>query len=324
MLFGSYEVDLKTNERREGMAAKTDKIWMNGEFVDWDQANVHILTHTLHYGLGAFEGIRCYKCDDGRTAVFRLPEHIDRLFDSAHVGLMKIPFARGEIVEACLEALRINKLEEGYIRPLVFIGAGDERGLYVEKNPISVAIIVWPWGAYLGEEGLRKGIHAKTSSFTRHHPNAMMTKAKLCGNYINSILAKKEAKSAGYEEAIMLDPEGYVSEASGENIFIIRKGIVKTPPPTTILPGITRDTVFQLIHDEGGSVTEERFTRDELYMADEAFFTGTAAEITPIRRVDERDIGTGLAGEFALSIQSKYFDVVRGRADAYTHWLSYV
>ncbi len=305
------------------MIKKVDVIWMDGKLVGWDSAQIHVLTHTLHYGLGVFEGIRCYLCHDGNSAVFKLQEHAERLFDSALISQMTIPYSRDEICQAILETLRANKLKEAYIRPIIFIGDG-EMGLYVKDYPVRVSIACWPWGAYLGEEGLQKGIRAKIASYTRHHVNVSMTKAKICGNYVNSILAKKEVTAAGYDEAILLDTEGYVCEASGENIFIIKKGILKTPPPTSILKGITRDAVITLARDANINIIEQRFTRDELYTADEAFFTGTAAEITPIREVDDRTIGKGKRGPVTEQIQNTFFDIVQGKNERYKNWLTYL
>ena len=252
-----------------------------------------------------------------------MKEHVDRLFDSALISQMTIPYSREEISQAVIEILKVNKLSEGYIRPIVFIGDGA-MGLYVKEYPVKVAIACWPWGAYLGEEGLQKGIRAKISSFTRHHVNVSMTKAKICGNYVNSILAKKEVTAAGYDEAILLDTEGYICEASGENIFIVKQGVIKTTPPTSILNGITRDTIVTIAADKGMKVVEQRFTRDELYAADEAFFTGTAAEITPIREVDDRTIGRGGRGPITESIQSTFFDTVAGKEEQYKEWLYYL
>jgi branched-chain amino acid aminotransferase len=305
------------------MDAKTDKIWLDGKFVDWDKAQIHLLTHTLHYGWGVFEGIRCYHCHDGSSAIFRLKEHVDRLFGSAHIVGIKIPFTKEEISAAILETFRINKLKEGYIRPIVFVGDG-EMGIYVKKVDVRVGIAVWSWGAYLGDEGLAKGIRAKVSSFTRLQVNSQMTKAKVCGNYVNSILAKREIIAAGYDEAILLDTEGYVSEASGENIFMVKNGTIKTSPLTSILPGITRDSVITIAKDKKYSIIEERFTRDELYLADEAFFSGTAAEITPIREVDERQIGPGHPGPVTKDIQATFFDTVKGKIKTYKQWLAYI
>jgi len=304
------------------MVQKTDKIWFDGKLVPWDEANVHVLTHTLHYGVGVFEGIRSYKTVDGKSAVFRLPEHVERLFDSAAIMEMKVPYSEDIVNKAIVETLTVNGLSEGYIRPLIFIGDGV-MGVHPGKNPIRVAIATWAWGAYLGEEALRKGIRIKTSTFTRHHVNVMMTKAKVCGNYVNSVLAKVEALADGYDEALMLDTAGYVSEGSGENVFIVRKGIIKTPPLTSILAGITRETVIELAQSMGYQVVEERFTRDEMYSADEAFFTGTAAELTPIREVDRRRIGKGEAGPVTLNLQKEYFKVVTGANPDYTKYLTY-
>jgi len=277
------------------MVEKVSKIWMDGELIPWEEAKVHVLTHTLHYGLGVFEGIRCYLCSDGRSGIFRLKEHIDRLFGSALIGEIEIPFSREEIMEACKETVKVNGLKEAYIRPIVFIGEGV-MGVHPQDNPIHVAIVTWRWGAYLGEEALKRGTRIKTSSYTRHHVNAMMTKAKICGNYVNSVLAKREAMRLGYDEALMLDTEGYVAEASGENIFMVKDGVIKTTPPTAILAGITRDSVITIARDKGYPLVEEKFTRDELYTADEVFFTGTAAEVTPIREIDDRKIGAGVPG----------------------------
>ena len=305
------------------MVEKMDKIWMDGKLIPWGEANVHILTHTLHYGLGAFEGIRCYKTHDGKSAIFRLKEHIDRLFDSAHIGDLQIPYSKKEIAEACKETLRANQLKEGYIRPLIFVGEGV-MGVHPGKNPIRVAIITWPWGAYLGEEALEKGIRAKVSSYNRHHVNVMMTKAKISGNYVNSVLAKREVVRMGYDEAVMLDTEGYVSEASGENIFMVKNGVLKTTPLTSVLPGITRDCVITIAKTKRIPLVEERFTRDELYAAHEAFFTGTAAEVTPIREVDDRKIGEGKPGPVTREIQASYFDIVKGRNPDTREWLDYL
>jgi len=303
------------------MIQKADKIWVDGQLVPWDEANVHVLTHTLHYGVAVFEGIRCYKCTDGSSAVFRLKEHVDRFFDSAKAVEMNIPFTREEISTAILETLKVNRLEQGYIRPLAFIGDGA-MGVHPGDNPIRVIIATWPWGAYLGEEALQKGIRIRTSSFTRHHVNVMMTKAKVAGNYVNSVLAKMEAVADGYDEALMLDVDGYVSEATGENIFIVKKSKLKTPPLGSILGGITRDTLITLARDMGYEVVEQRFTRDELYAADEAFFCGTAAEVTPIREVDRRVIGAGKAGPVTMLLQNEYFKIVHGENLKYAGWLT--
>jgi branched-chain amino acid aminotransferase len=305
------------------MVEKAKAIWLDGKFIPWDEARVHVLTHTLHYGLGVFEGIRAYRCEDGRTAIFRLAEHIRRLFDSAHVMQIDIPFSPAEIEAACCEILRVNAQKEAYIRPLVFLGEGV-MGLNPQGSPVQVTIISWLWGAYLGDEGLARGVRVKTSAFTRHHVRIMMTKTKTVGNYVNSILAKREAIQAGFDEAILLDMEGYVAEASGENIFMVKEGVLKTPPLTSILPGITRGSLLTLARDLGVPVTEDRFSLDDLYLADEAFLTGTAAEVTPIREVDGRVIGPGQPGPVTLKLQAAFFDVVKGRDRRYQHWLRYI
>lgn len=302
------------------MIKKSDKIWMDGKFVSWDDANVHILTHTLHYGLGVFEGIRCYKTGTG-SAIFRLDEHVERLFDSAHIFMMKVPFSKEQIRDAIIETVKVNKMKECYVRPIVYVGYGA-MGLYPKDNPIKVAIAAWPWGAYLGDEGLEKGIRVKVSSFIRHHVNVDMTRGKVCGYYVNSQIAKREAISCGYDEAILLDTEGYVSEGSGENVFIVRNKRIKTTPLTSILEGITRDSIITVARDMKIPVIEERFTRDEIYIADEAFFTGTAAEVTPIREVDGRMIGDGRRGKITEKLQNIFFDVVKGRNRKYSSWLT--
>ena len=300
-----------------------EKIWLDGQFVDWADAKIHILTHTLHYGLGVFEGIRCYRTADGRSAVFRLADHVRRLFDSARINLMEIPFGQKEIEEASLETLRRNQLEEGYIRPIAFIGEGA-MGLNPAANEIRVAVIAWPWGSYLGEDGMQNGIRAKISSFSRHHVNAKMTKGKTCGDYVNSILAKREALLDGYDEAIMLDVQGLVSEASGENVFVVRDGVLQTPPLHSVLDGITRATVCELARRRDIQVEERLITRDDLYVADEIFLTGTAAEVTPIREVDHRTIGSGTRGPVTKVLQDAYFDVVAGRDANFERYLTYL
>jgi branched-chain amino acid aminotransferase len=302
------------------MIPKTEKIWMDGKFVNWDNAKVHVLTHTLHYGLGIFEGIRCYETGKG-SAIFRLDEHIDRLFNSAHIFLMEIPYSRKDIKNAIIETVKVNRIKSCYIRPLVYIGYGA-MGLYPKENPVNVSIAVWSWGTYLGDEGLEKGIRIRTSSFIRNHVNANMTRGKVCGYYVNSQLAKKEAISGGYDEALLLDTEGYVSEGSGENVFIVRNGVLKTTPLTSILEGITRNSILQIAEDEGVGIKEERFTRDELYISDEAFFTGTAAEVTPIREVDGRMIGEGRPGKITKKLQAIFFDIVKGKNKKYKSWLT--
>ena len=299
------------------------RIWLDGRMIPWDEARVHVLTHTLHYGLGVFEGIRCYRTDDGRSAVFRLPEHVRRLFESAHINLMSIPFSREAVTQAVFDALRENGLAEGYIRPLAFIGDGV-MGLNPADNPVRVAVIAWAWGKYLGEEGMERGIRCRVSSFTRHHVNAKMAKGKTCGDYVNSILAKREALLDGYDEAILLDVTGLVAEASGENLFVVRDGEIKTPPLANVLEGITRSSVIELARDKGMSVSEVPITRDELYVADEVFLTGTAAEVTPVREIDHRQVGTGRRGAVTKALQDAFFDVVAGRDRKYERWLSYV
>jgi branched-chain amino acid aminotransferase len=298
-------------------------IWMDGKLVKWDDANVHVLTHTLHYGLGVFEGIRCYRTADDRSAVFRLGEHVRRLLQSAHINLMEVPFTQAQIEAATFETLRANDMREGYIRPLVYIGYGA-MGLNPGDNPVRVAIAAWPWGKYLGDEGVERGIRAKISTFSRHHVNAKMTKGKTCGDYVNSILAKREALLDGYDEAILLDTQGLVAEASGENLFVVRDGQVRTPPLPTVLDGITRNTIIALARDKGIPISESSISRDELYIADEVFMTGTAAEVTPVREVDRRQIGAGLRGPITKALQAAYFDVVTGRDRKYEGWLSYV
>ena len=293
---------------------------MDGKLVDWDDAKVHVLTHTLHYGLGAFEGIRCYKTEKG-PAIFRLDEHVDRLFASAAIFMLEIPFSKAEIKAAIIKTVKVNKLKECYIRPLVYIGYGA-MGLYPKGNPVNVSISAWPWGAYLGDEALEKGIRVKVSSFARHHIGSTMTMAKACGYYVNSQIAKKEAITGGFDEALLLDTDGYVSEGSGENIFIVRNNVLKTTPLTSILEGITRDSIIQIAKDIKIPLREKRFTRDEVYIADEAFFTGTAAEITPIRELDGRKIGTGKRGKITGKLQKIFFDIVKGKNRKYESWLT--
>lgn len=302
------------------MQKLAEKIWMDGELVDWDEAKTHVLSHGLHYGSGVFEGIRCYKTDEG-PAVFRLHEHVERLFESAKICRFQIPYSENEVVEAILETIRVNGLKECYIRPLAYLGLGA-MGIYPKNNPVKLTIAVWPWGSYLGDDALNKGIKVRVSSFTRHHVNSAMTRAKVCGYYMNSIFAKQEAISSGSDEALLLDTEGYVAEGSGENIFIVKKGILTTPPLTSILDGITRDTIIRLAEDEKIEVKEHRFTRDEVYTASEAFFTGTAAEVTPIRELDNREIGP--PGSVTKKLQNLYFDTVKGKNSTYQHWLTHV
>jgi len=299
---------------------RSDHIWLDGQFVPWEEARVHVLTHTLHYGLGVFEGVRCYEGVAGRSAIFRLHEHTARLFASAHILGLEIPYSPEQINAACIQAVSKNRLQSCYIRPLVFLGDG-EMGL-AARNPVRAAVIVWPWGSYLGEQGVRHGIRVRTSSFQRFPVNALMSKAKAVGHYVNSILAAVEARRGGYDEALLLDVDGFVAECSGENIFIVKNGKVKTSPLTSVLPGITRDTVMTLLEDRDIPCREERFTRDEVYIADEAFLTGTAAEITPIRELDDRRIGDGKPGSVTAALQAAYARVTRGEEARYRPWLS--
>lgn len=300
----------------------SEKIWMDGRLVNWADANVHILTHTLHYGLGAFEGIRCYKTPSG-PAIFRLQDHVDRLFHSCHILQIKVSFSSEEIRKAIIETVKANKLEECYIRPIVYIGYGA-MGLYPKDNPVSLAIAAWRWGTYLGEEGIRNGIRVKISSFSRHHVNVTMTKSKTCGDYVNSTLAKNEAISFGYDEALLLDTNGFVAEGAGENIFIVRKGTLISPLLTSVLDGITRRSIIEIAQKERIEFREACFTRDELYIADEAFFTGTAAEVTPIREVDGRIIGNGKPGSITKKLQALFFEIVHGKNKDYHGWLTYI
>ena len=304
------------------MADRDGKIWKDGKLVDWRDANLHMLTHSLHYGMAVFEGVRAYKTVDG-TAIFRLREHTQRLFNSAKIFQMAIPFDMETLIEAQKEVVRANQLESCYLRPLVWIGS-EKMGVSARGNTIHVGIAAWPWGAYLGEEGLQRGIRVKTSSFTRHHVNVSMVRAKASGYYINSILANQEVTTEGYDEALLLDTDGYVSEGAGENVFLIRNGKIYTPDLASCLDGITRDAVLTMARDLGIDVIEKRITRDELYCADDAFFTGTAAEITPIRELDNRQIGIGSRGPVTEKLQSLFFDVVAGKAPQYQHWLTRV
>jgi branched-chain amino acid aminotransferase len=310
------EIDMQTMADRDGV------IWFDGELVPWREARVHVLTHTLHYGMGVFEGVRAYKTEQG-TAIFRLQAHTDRLYDSAQIMMMDIPFDKRTINEAQRAAVRENKLETAYIRPMCFYGS-EGMGLRADNLKVHVIVAAWEWGAYLGQENLETGIRIKTSSFTRHHVNISMCKAKANGHYINSMLALNEALSDGYDEAMLLDVEGYVAEGSGENIFVVHDNIIYTPDLTSALNGITRNTIFRLASDAGYEVREKRITRDEVYIADEVFFTGTAAEVTPIREVDNRTIGNGGRGPVTEKLQTLYFDVVHGRLDRHPEWLTLV
>ncbi len=304
------------------MADRDGVIWYDGELVPWRNATTHVLTHTLHYGMGVFEGVRAYNTPDG-TAIFRLDAHTDRLFDSAHIMGMKIPYTKEEINEATRAAVRENNLESAYIRPMVFYGS-EAMGLRASGLKVQVIVAAWSWGAYMGDEALQAGIKVRTSSFTRHHVNISMTRAKANGNYINSMLALQEAISGGADEAMLLDPEGYVAEGSGENIFLVKNGVIYTPEVTSCLNGITRNTILTLAAEHGLEVVEKRITRDEVYIADEAFFTGTAAEVTPIREVDGRQIGAGRRGPITEQLQTAYFDLVTGKTSNHAQWRTLV
>jgi branched-chain amino acid aminotransferase len=297
-------------------------IWLDGELVPWREAKVHVLTHTLHYGTGVFEGVRAYKTDGG-AAIFRLEEHTDRLFRSAKILGMNMPFDKATLNEAQCAAVRENNLDSAYLRPMCFYGS-EGMGLRADNLKTHVMVAAWEWGSYLGAEGMEKGIRIKTSSFTRHHVNVTMCKAKSNGNYINSMMALQEALNDGYDEALLLDVDGFVAEGSGENIFIVRNGVIYTPELTSALEGITRETIMTLIKEQGYEVREKRITRDEVYVADEAFFTGTAAEVTPIRELDNRAIGNGGRGPITERLQTLYFDVVHGRSPAHKNWLTSV
>ena len=306
------------------MYKKTETVWMDGTFLPWSEAKVHVLTHTLHYGVGVFEGIRYYDCGDKGSAIFRLQDHIRRFQESCQIVAMDLPFSQDEIINACIELAKVNGLKEGYIRPLAYIADEPNAGLWAYDNPVRIAILTWGWGAYLGEEGLAKGIRAKTSSFTRHHRNIGMTKGKVTGQYFNSVMAKREAKMAGCDEAIMLDPEGFVAEGTGENIFVVRDGIVQTPTLGSILNGITRSTILTLLDSQKYRVFQTQLTRDDLYIADEVFITGTAAEVTPVREVDAREIGTGKPGPITTKMQEMYADVIRGKNKDHRDWLTFI
>ncbi len=304
------------------MADRDGLIWFDGKLVDWRDAKLHVLTHSLHYGMAVFEGVRAYKTPAG-TAIFRLAEHTKRLFNSAKIFQMKIPYTPEDIMKAQRDCVRLNSLDSCYIRPIAFIGS-EKMGVSAKGNTIHTSVAVWPWGAYLGEDGLAKGIRVKTSSFTRHHVNSALVRAKASGYYINSILANQEVTVHGYDEALLLDTEGYVSEGSGENVFIVKEGRLYTPDLASCLDGITRDAVMTMARDLDIQVIEKRITRDEMYCADEAFFTGTAAEITPIRELDDRTIGEGHRGPITERLQSLFFDIVGGKSDKYRHWLTLV
>ena len=302
------------------MADRDGLIWYDGKLVPWREATTHVLTHSLHYGLACFEGVRAYKTVKG-TAIFRLKEHTERWFNSAHIFNMRMPYDRETLIAAQREVVRANKLESCYIRPISFYGS-EKMGVSPKGAQVHVSIAAWPWGAYLGEEGLEKGIRVKTSSYARHHINVTMCRAKFSGTYANSILANQEAVEHGYDEALLLDVEGYVAEGAGENLFIVKNGKLYEPELTSALIGITRDSVIQLARDIGLEVQARRLTRDDIYIADEAFFTGTAAEVTPIRELDNRPIGSGRRGPITEKLQSMFFDVVNGRNPKYAHWLT--
>jgi branched-chain amino acid aminotransferase len=302
---------------------KLDTIWIDGALVPWDNATDHLLAHTMHYGVGAFEGIRAYQRGDGRTAIFRLREHIERLLDSCMICTMDVPFTRDQLMNACLEVVRANKMTSCYIRPLVYLGYGA-LGLGSLEPPVRTMVACYEWGAYLGDDGLKKGIKCMVSGYQRSSSNSVMNKGKICGQYVSSVLAKRMAIKSGFEEALMMDSQGYVAEGTGENIFIVKKDIVRTPPTSAaILAGITRDTAVQLLREQGVDVREEPIARDELYTADEVFLTGTAAEITPVRDIDHRKIGRGEAGPVTRRLQESFFSVVKGNDAKHDHWLSY-
>jgi branched-chain amino acid aminotransferase len=302
------------------MADRDGYIWYDGKLVPWRSATTHVLTHSLHYGLAVFEGIRAYNTIDG-TAVFRLQEHIDRLYNSAHIYMMKIPYSKETIIEAHKEVVRANKLHECYLRPIAFYGS-EKMGVSPKGVSVHVAIAAWPWGAYLGADGIEKGIRVKISSFARHHVNVSMCRAKYSGTYANSILANQEALDHGYDEGLLLDVDGFVAEGPGENLFLVKNGCIYEPELTSALMGITRNSVISLAADLGYTVTPKRITRDDLYIADEAFFTGTAAEVTPIREVDGRKIGAGRRGPITRKLQKAFFEVVNGRDERHRDWLA--
>jgi branched-chain amino acid aminotransferase len=303
---------------------KVDTIWLDGQLLPWDSATEHVLAHTMHYGVGAFEGIRAYQRADGKTHVFRLREHIDRLLDSAVICTMDVPYTREQLMASCIELLKSNKMTAAYLRPLVYLGYGA-MGLGSFEPPVRTMIACYDWGSYLGDEGLKKGIKCMVSGFSRSNSNSVMNKGKICGQYVSSVLAKRMAVKSGFEEALMCDPQGMVAEGTGENIFIVKNGVVRTPPlAAAILAGITRDTTIQLLREQGVEVREEMIARDELYVADEVFLTGTAAEITPVRDIDHRKIGRGEAGPLTRRLQESFFSVVKGKDAKHDHWLTFV
>ncbi len=296
------------------MGIESDWIWVDGDWVPFEDAKVHVLSHTLHYGLGAFEGIRAYEQPDGRPGIWRLPEHLDRLFDSVRMARLPLSCTQEEVGAACLEVLSRNGFSSAYIRPLAFLGVGA-MGLGARSNPLHMVVSAWKWGAYLGEDGVNQGVKLKTSSFVRNHPNAALSRAKIVGHYVNSIMARYEANDDGFDEALMLDQNGYVAEGTGENVFVIKGNIIKTPPVANILPGITRKTMFEMLEHEGFTVQEQMFGRDAFYVADEAFMCGTAAEVTPIASLDRRLVGEGRPGPITKRLQALYADAVRGKVD---------
>src|SRR4051812_43317882 len=303
---------------------KVDTIWIDGQLVPWDDATEHLLAHTMHYGVGAFEGVRAYQRTDGKTHIFRLREHIERLLDSSMICTMDVPFTRDQLMQACVDVVRSNKMASCYLRPLVYLGYGA-LGLGSLEPPVRTMVACYEWGSYLGDEGLKKGIKVMISGFTRANSNAVMNKGKICGQYVTSVLAKRMAIKSGFDEALMLDPQGYVAEGTGENIFIVKHGVVRTPAISgAILAGITRDTAIQLLRERGVEVREEAIARDELYVADEVFLTGTAAEITPVRDIDHRKIGRGEAGPVTRGLQEAFFSIVKGADSKHDHWLSFV
>jgi branched-chain amino acid aminotransferase len=303
---------------------KVDSIWLDGQLLPWDSATEHVLAHTMHYGVGAFEGIRAYQRADGKTHIFRLREHIDRLLDSSVICTMDVPYTREQLMAACIEVIKANKMASAYLRPLVYLGYGA-MGLGSFEPSVRTMIACYDWGSYLGDEGLKKGIRCMVSGFSRANSNSVMNKGKICGQYVSSVLAKRMAVKSGFEEALMFDPQGMVAEGTGENIFIVKNGVVRTPPlAAAILAGITRDTTIQLLREQGVEVREEMIARDELYVADEVFLTGTAAEITPVRDIDHRKIGRGEAGPLTRRLQESFFSVVKGNDAKHEHWLTFV
>jgi len=303
---------------------KVDTIWLDGQLLPWDSATEHVLAHTMHYGVGAFEGIRAYQRADGKTHIFRLREHIERLLDSSVICTMEVPYTREQLMAACIEVIKSNKMTSAYLRPLVYLGYGA-MGLGSFEPPVRTMIACYDWGSYLGDEGLKKGIKCMVSGFSRANSNSVMNKGKICGQYVSSVLAKRMAVKSGFEEALMCDPQGMVAEGTGENIFIVKAGVVRTPPlSAAILNGITRDTTIQLLREQGVEVREDMIARDELYVADEVFLTGTAAEITPVREIDHRRIGRGEAGPLTRRLQESFFSVVKGNDAKHDHWLTFV